>query len=221
MAHKEQTGDFTMMIRKTQILGYLGASAAALSMASSGFAANPEPINIEAQFRQALVLTEINQIDFTPATGSIDYLSPVTGASRVTMATNGDLAATGNFSTALTLGTAGQITITGEPATGVSVSCRSTGMFLSDNGGTPVLLPFDQAQIEVNAAGTGDTYAGADYQCLGIDITPYAGYTLDGGGSGVIRVGGRISGVTGMGSAVYTSANSGGVPASVKVIYTP
>ena len=209
-----------MIIRMKQMIGYLGVSTLALAAAGSAFATD-ETINVEAQFRIAITLTEVNQVDFTPGSGSIDYTGTITSADCVRLNTNDTLETNGDFSTSLTAGSAGEITIAGEASTGVSISCTSSGVQLSDNAGTPVLLDMDQLHLEVNATGTGTNYAGRDYTCAGAGTSAYTSYTLNGSGAGTILLGGRILGTGSMPSAVYTTSNSGGTPVTVRVIYTP
>jgi hypothetical protein len=185
--------------------------------------ATDEDVNVEAQFRQAIILTENNQVDFTPGTASVDYtdVANITNVTDfVTLATNDAIVAAGRLSTGLTNGTAGQVTIAGEPNTSVDISCRSTGMALSDGIGTT--LNFLQARVSVDAAGTGDPFGTPDSICAGVGTTPIP-FTLSGAGAGIVTIGGRINPVASMPSGVYTTANTGtgGVPLTLRVVYTP
>ncbi len=211
------------MIRKMQIIGYLGASTVALGAATLAFALD-EPMDVTARFRLALTLTEVNPIEFSPGTGSIDFAnaaSLVAGTDFVRMATNGALSFGGTLLTsALAAGGPGRVDIAGEGSTSVDVSCDSAGVTLDQPGVGGVQLDFSEASIKLDTTGTGAAQGAHDDLCAGLGVSPFP-YTLSAGGAGVVTIGGRVDAIANMPSALYSTANPEGVAFNLRVVYTP
>lgn len=212
------------MIRKMQILAYLGVATAALLTHTNAKAIDAD-VSVQAQFRAALTLTVDQNIDFTPGLRALEYTDVLNidgSTDYVSMATNGDLSIPGGsrLTTAYTTGERGELSFTGENAS-VSISCN-TNTTLSETG-TGIDLPLSNVELDVAATigAAGAALGAGDYDCAGLGTTPYT-YTIT-GGAGAIAAGGRLEGVASMPSAVYDTANTGdgGVPLTVRVVYGP
>ena len=212
------------MIRKMQILAYLGAASAALLVHNTAQAIDAD-VAAEAQFRTALTLTVSQTIDFTPGARALEFATPasINGTNDyISMATDGTLSNPGGslLTTAYPSGQRGELAFTGDNAS-VSISCN-TNTTLAETG-AGLALPF--TNVELDVAGTigavGAALGAGDYDCAGLGTTPFT-YTIT-GNAGVIAVGGRLEGIPNMTSAVYSTVNTGngGIPLTVRVVYGP
>ena len=184
--------------------------AATLTM-GSGLAAAvwavDESVDVLVTFRQAVALTEVNNVNFT--TGApIEFSSTPAGTDFVRLATDDSLVYNGVFSGPAT-GQAGEVTINGSDSALVWVSC-SDQADMRNAGGTSVLV---NMQFKMNTGG--NWAAGTD--CNGVAATTLS-YTLL-AGTDTVLLGGQVIGNATITGVAYSTALAGGVPAVLRVVY--
>lgn len=211
------------MMRKMQIVAYLGAVSAAL-FAHTNASAIEADVAVDAEFRQAITLSVSQTIDFTPGGRSLEYtdVTNITGVTDyVSIATNGAMSNPGGsrLTTGYATGNRGELAFTGEDAS-VSISCN-TNTRLSESGGVDLLLTNAELDVAPTIGAVGAALGAGDYDCAGLGTTPYT-YVIT-GNAGVIAAGGRLEGVANMPSGLYSSTNvaEGGIPMTVRVVYGP
>jgi len=166
-----------------------------------------ESVDVLATFRQAVALTEVNNVNFT--TGApIEFSSTPAGTDFVRLATDDSLIYSGVFSGPVT-GQAGEVTINGSDSAPVWVSC-SDQADMRNAAGTSTLV---NMQIKMNTGGNW----GAGTDCNGVAATTLA-YTLQ-AGTDTVLLGGEIIGNVTISGVAYSTALVGGVPAVLRVVY--
>lgn len=180
-----------------------------LLVTGAAYAAD-QNVDVLASFRQALTLTKNQDVDFTPGATFIDFAGTPAGTDLVNLATNNAITYGGVAFSGPATGQAGDISISGDGASAVNISC-TTGATLAEAGGATVSV--NAMEISMN---TGDAFGAADDTCAGLGTSPLS-HTLD--GTDVILLGGRVVGNGTIITAAYSTATAGGTPATVRVVY--
>ena len=185
--------------------------AATLTM-GSGLAAAvwavDESVDVLATFRQAVALTEVNNVNFT--TGApIEFSSTPAGTDFVRLATDDSLVYNGVFSGPAN-GQAGEVTINGSDSALVYVSCSDQAT-MRNAGGNSVLV---NMQIKMNTGG--NWAAGTD--CNGVADSTVS-YSLQPAVADTVLLGGQVIGNATITGVAYSTALAGGVPAVLRVVY--
>ena len=194
-----------MIFKNKKIAGLAAIAAVALPAAAYSATTN---VNVTAEFRTALVLATTDV-----AFGILEFSGAPAGTDTATIAAStGAITYAGNFSGPST-GTAGNVQVTaGSDGSTVSVRCEASAT-LSDGTET---IDFNLIQVREEGAG-------ADSACVNLS-TSSATLVLDigGGTADEFAFGGTLDGGTvsgGFGAAVYDTANAGGSPFQVDIIY--
>jgi hypothetical protein len=191
----------------------IASLTAATMLASTGLFAADQNVQVDAQFRPAIVLALNSSVDLTPGATFIDYAGTPGGSDLVNIGTDGNITVGGTVFTAPAAGTVGSVTITGDGSSAVNISCN-TAALLRNAGGNGVT--FNTTQISMN---TGDPFGSSDDPCGGLGTSPLA-HTLD--GTDVVLIGGRIdAGVGGtiVSGTVYSTTIGTGSPIILRVVY--
>lgn len=180
-------------------------------LASLPVLALDQAIQATIETRAAVAITVVTDMDF----GLVDYAATHSGT--ITLATNGTAALSG--ATGLTLSgspTAGNITVSGDGASTVDISCE-TGGTLTD-GVANNTLTLGATEI---AIGAGTTF-GAGTACAGL-ATPSLTNDFGTTATPTVRIGGSLNTTTNAidGSATYATNAGGGAddPVTIRVVY--
>lgn len=181
-----------------------------LSLAANVYAVD-EDVEAEAEFRQALALTLVTDIDFTPGTDVIEFTGTPATADVINLATSGAITTGGTAFSAPSTGTVGNVSIAGANGLAVEVSCTDTAT-ISDGTNS---LTVGSLEIVMD---TGVALGGAGVDdCEGLGVSPLV-HTLD--GTDNVLMGGIIEGGSGtVTTAVYNTGNTGGTAATIRVLY--
>ena len=196
------------MKRKVVALTLLGTAVAA-----STVWAVQQDIDVSARMRIGLSFANKIDMDFTPATGHIDfYGTPDPLVDFVKLGTDGAITVDGTvFQPSALTGTPGSVDINSDGVSSVFISCTATATLAEPGANT---MTVDQLQGTMN---TGTAFTAPGYVCSGLaSVTPLS-YTLT--GTDKIIMGGRLVGPADVVTALYSTATAGGTPATVRVIY--
>lgn len=194
-------------MKKTLLL----AGVAMVAFAGAAWALD-QPVDVNAQFRVAISLVKNADIDFTPGMTYLEFSGTPGGGDHVTMGTSGALTGSGVL-VATGSGTPGNITVSGDASSTVDVTCTVSATIVNVSGTSSIGVD----QIEV-AHDTGAAFGGAT-TCAGLGSSPLS-FNLD--GSDIVLVGARVGGTALTGSylsEIYSSTATGGIPATVRVVY--
>ena len=177
------------------------AVTSAIIVSSQSALAVDQDIGATAEFREAVALSGIVDMDF----GTTEYSAAA--ATVITLDANGGtVSGTNTADYTYGTGVAGAANIAGTTGEVVDISCETAGV-ISDNTNT---LALGATEVRIG---------GADTACAGLGTSPVA-FTLT-SGTDTLNVGGAIT-VTGAGivaPGVYNTTNTSGDPVAVRVVY--
>jgi len=192
------------------------SAAATIAILAGGLSsqsqAATQDVDASITTRSALSITKNSDMDF----GQVDYTGAHSGT--ITLGTDGSIAATGTgLTTSGGSPTAGDLSVTGDGASLINITCETSGI-LEAAGGDQLTL--QNTEISVNTGGAGTTF-GLGTACAGIGSGAVAA-DLSANPTTEVLIGGEID-ATGVGaiaeSGAYSTTTGGGNPVTVDVVY--
>jgi len=182
---------------------------------ASSFAADGD-VTATASFRVAITVTATQVLAFNATGPKIEY-SGTPDTSELRVYTDGTRTETGAFYI-LPVGTAtpGILQISATPAETVNIGCDDQATLGRSSGGQTLIL----SDIEIDVTG-GVGVDATDCSAGGLGTPVVASLAIPGPGTANVNIGGRIVANSGSGvqAGDYSTANAGGDPVTLRVLY--
>ncbi len=192
------------------------AAIVAMFPFTGAFAADGD-ITATASFRVAIAVTQTTPLAFN-AVGPQTEFTGAPDTSEIRVFTDGSRAITGPFFILPGSGnaTAGVLAVTGAPAETVNIACDDTAIL--QHAVTIDTLVLSAIELDLTGGIPGNA---TDCDVGGVGTPIFASHVIPGSGTFNINVGARIVANSGSGvvNGAYSTANAGGNPVTIRVLY--